>query len=119
MGGACEEEQPNSYAAWIEARDERRNRAGRHEGSCSRDIANRLCHGLLHVGAFTKAQLHQGGTLNALAIDRLNTRDVKKVVLVVIGEKAFHLGGSHAAIGLRYVYDRVAHLREDIRSHSA
>ena len=118
MRGTCKEEQADGYASRIEAGDERRNCPGRHEGPGSSDVANRLRHSLLHVGAFAKGQLHQRGALNALAIDRLDARDVEEVVLVVVGEEAFHLRGSHAAIRLRNIDDGVAHLREDIRAHS-
>src|SRR5260370_11744345 len=119
MCGTGEEEQTNGYAPRIEARDERRNRAGRHEGPSSSDVADRLRHCLLHVGSFTKGQLHQRGALNALAIDRLNTCDVEEVVVVVVGKEPFHLRRSHTAIRLRYVDDGVAHLRKDVCAHSA
>src|SRR5437867_11579798 len=98
MSRTCKEEQADRYAPWIKERDEWRNCAGRHEGPGSSDVANRLRHSLLHVGAFAKGQLHQRGALNALAIDRLDARDVEEVVLVVVGEKALHLCRSHAAI---------------------
>ncbi len=38
-----------------------------------------------------------------LRLDVLNAGDVEEVVLVVVGKKALHLAGIHAAIGLRDV----------------
>ena len=65
-----------------------------------------------------KHQLHEGGALNALALHVIDARDVEEVILVVIGEVAFHLRGVHAAIGLRHIDRRVAHLRKDIDRHA-
>ncbi len=117
MRGTGEEEQANGHASGIEACDKRRDGPRWHEGPRSCDIADGLRHGLLHVGAFAEGQLHQRSALNAFAIDCLNARDVEEMILVVIGKESFHLRGSHATIRLRDIDDRIAHLRENIRTH--
>src|SRR5258705_6012469 len=67
--GTREEKQANSDASGIEAGNEWRYSPWRHEGPSSRDITDGLRHRLLHVGTFTKTQLHQRSALDALAID--------------------------------------------------
>ncbi len=47
----------------------------------------------------------------------LNPGDVKKVILIVIGQVAFHLLRIHAAEGLRHIDSRCAQLGEDVGFH--
>ena len=47
----------------------------------------------------------------------LDAGDVEEVVLVVVGQVAFHLQRVHAAIGLCDVDGRDAQGREDVTSH--
>ena len=65
-----------------------------------------------------KHQLHQRGALNALALDVIDAGDVEEVILVVVGEVAFHLRGVHAAVGLGDVDGGIADLRKDIDGHA-
>ena len=119
MTRTAEKQEADGYAAGIETRDEGRNGTRRHEGACAIHIAHRLPHRLLHVRAFPEGQLHEGCALHALAVHRLNARDVEEVVLVVVGEESFHLRRVHAAIRLCDVDDRIADLRKDVHPHAA
>ena len=47
----------------------------------------------------------------------LDSGDVEKVILVVVGQVALHLRRIHAAIGLRDIDRRNAERREDIAGH--
>ena len=118
VGGAAEDELSDGDAAGVEARDERRHGAGRHEGAGAVDVADGLGHRLAHVGALVEDQLHERRALNALAFDVIDAGDVEEVILVVVSEIAFHLGRVHAAVGLRDVDGGVADLREDIDRHA-
>ena len=64
-----------------------------------------------------KNQLHQRRALDALTLHVVDSRDVEKVILVVVGQVAFHLGRIHAAVWLRDIDGRVAYLWEDIDGH--
>ena len=63
-------------------------------------------------------QLHERRALDALAFHVIDAGDVEEVILVVVSQVAFHLGGVHAAVGLRDVDGRIADLREDIDRHA-
>jgi hypothetical protein len=117
-GGAVEDQLSNCHAARVEAGDEWRHRAVRHEGARAVHVADGFGHRLAHVRAFVKHQLHQRRALNAFAFDVIDAGDVEEVILVVISAVAFHLRGVHAAERLRDVYRRVAHLRKDIHRHT-
>ena len=54
-----------------------------------------------------------------LRLDVVDAGDVKKVVLVVVGEIAFHLRGVHAAVGLADVHHRQVQAGEDVDGHLA
>ena len=92
--------------------------AGRHEGPGPVDVADRLGHGLGHVGAGVEVQLHQGGALDVLRFDVMDAGDVEEVVFVVVGEEPFHLAGVHAAVGLGHVDDRQVERGEDVHLHA-
>jgi hypothetical protein len=49
----------------------------------------------------------------------MNAGDVEEVILVVVGQKPFHLGRVHAAVGLAHVDDRQVELWEDVDFHAA
>src|SRR5579883_1115265 len=115
---AAEHELPDGHAAGIEACNERRHRAGRHEASGAVDVADGFGHRLAHIRAFMEHQLHERIALNALAFDVVDPRDVKEVILVVIRQIAFHLRRIHAAVRLRDVDGRIADLREDVDGHA-
>ena len=117
-GGAAEDQLADGDAAGVEARDERRHGSRGHEGAGAVHVADGFRHRLAQVGALVKYQLHERGALNALALDVIDAGDVEEVILVVIGEVAFHLRGVHAAIGLGHVDCGVADLREDIDGHA-
>ena len=63
-------------------------------------------------------QLHERRALNALAFHVIDAGDVEEVILVVIGEVAFHLRRVHAAVRLRHVDGRIADLRKDVDRHA-
>ncbi len=56
--------------------------------------------------------------MNRLALHAINSRDVEEVILVVIRDVPFHLRRVHAAVRLRDINGRIAHLRENIDRHS-
>ena len=116
--GAAEDQLADGDAAGVEARDERRHGARRHEGAGAVDVADRLRHGLAHVGALVEHQLHERRALDAFAFDVIDAGDVEEVILVVVSEVAFHLRGVHAAVGLRDVDGGIADLREDVDRHA-
>ena len=118
VGGAAEDKLADGDAAGVEARDEGRHGAGRHEGARAVHVADGLRHRLAHVGAFVEDQLHERRALNALALHVIDAGDVEEVILVVVSEVAFHLRGVHAAVGLGDVDGGVADLREDIDGHA-
>ena len=64
-----------------------------------------------------KLKLHDGGSLDVLRLDVLDARDVEEVILVVVGQVAFHLRRIHAALRLRDVDGGNAQRREDIARH--
>jgi hypothetical protein len=114
---AAENELSDCNASGIEARYKRRNGTGRHERARAIDIADRLAHRRGHIGAGMEHEFHQCGALDALAFDVVNAGDVEEVILIIVGEKAFHLCRVHPAIGLRDIDGRIAHLREDVDRH--
>ncbi len=113
--GAAEDQLADGDAAGVEARDERRHRARRHEGAGAVHVADGFGHRLAHVGALVKDQLHERRALDALALDVIDAGDVEEVILVVVSEVAFHLRRIHAAVGLGHIDRRIAHLRKDDR----
>ncbi len=104
-------------AAGVEPRDERRDGPRWHEGAGAVYITDRLRHSLCHVGAFMENEFHERGALNTLALHAIESRDVKEVILVVVGKVAFHLRRVHSAIGLGHVDCGIADLRENIDGH--
>ena len=116
--GAAEDELADGDAAGVEAGDEGRDGAGRHEGAGAGDVGHGLRHRLAHVRALVEDQLHERRALDAFAFDVIDAGDVEEVILVVISEIAFHLGRVHAAVGLGDVDGGVADLREDIDRHA-
>ena len=50
-----------------------------------------------------KLKLHDRGSLDVFRLHMLDPRDVEEMVLVVVGQVAFHLRRIHAAIRLRDV----------------
>ena len=48
----------------------------------------------------------------------IDSRDVEEVVLVVVGEKTFHLCRVHAAVRLSDIDSGIADLRKDIDRHA-
>ena len=105
--------------ARVIAHDERRHGARRHEGARPVHVAHHFCHRLAHVGLRVEDQFHERHTLNVLGLDVLDAGDVEEVILVVVGEIAFHLGGIHAAIGLGNIDGGRAQLRKDVHFHLA
>ncbi len=116
-GRAAEDQQAHRHAARIEAGDEGLHGSRRHECFGAVHIADRLRHGLRHVGTLMEDQLHQRRALDALALYVIDARDVEEVILVVIRQEAFHLRRVHPAIGLCDIDSRIAHLWKDIDRH--
>jgi hypothetical protein len=90
---------PNWHTTGIEAHYEWRNRAWRHEGASTICVGNRLRCSCGHIRAGMERKLQQANILDRLRLNRLNACDVKKVVLVVVDEVAFHLRRVHSSIG--------------------
>jgi hypothetical protein len=65
-----------------------------------------------------KHELHERGALDALGLDVLDAGDVQEVVLIVVGEKPFHLLGIHPAVRLRDEHGRRSELGKDIDGHA-
>jgi len=91
--------------------------AGRHKGAGAGDVAHGLRHGLAHVGARVEDQAHEGGALDALALDMIDAGDVEEMILVVIRDESFHLRRIHAAVRLRDVNGRRSEIRKNIGGH--
>ena len=117
LGLAREHEIAHGNAAGVEPGDEGRDGARRHEGARASDVADRLGHRLGHVGAGMEEQLHHRHALDVPALDVMDARDVKKVILVIVGEQPLHLGWVHAAVGLGDVDDRQIQVGEDVDRH--
>jgi hypothetical protein len=66
-----------------------------------------------------EVQLHQRRALHVTRLDVMNSADIEEVVLVVVGEKPFHLRRVHAAIGLADVDHRQVEAGEDVDFHSS
>ena len=64
-------------------------------------------------------QLHEGDALDVLRLDVMNPRDVQKVILVVVGQEPFHLGGIHAAVRLGHINDGRVEVRENVYRHTS
>jgi hypothetical protein len=64
-----------------------------------------------------EVQLHQRRALHVPRLDVVNAADVQEVVLVVVGQKAFHLRRVHAAVGLADVDHRQVQAGEDVDFH--
>ena len=101
VGG--EDEVADGDAAGVEAGDEGAGGTGGHEGAGAVHIGDDLGHGGGHVGAGVKLEFHQGRALDGLRLYVLDAGDVEEVIFVVVGDVALHLGGVHAAEGLRNV----------------
>ena len=56
--------------------------------------------------------------MNGLRLDALDAVHIKEMVLVVVGEEAFHLCRAHASIGLGDIDHRQIQVREDIHPHT-
>ena len=78
------------------------------------DVADRLGHRLGHVGTGLEKQLHHRHALDIPALNVMDARDIKKLILVIVGEKPLHLGWVHAAVGLGEVDDRQTEVGEDV-----
>jgi hypothetical protein len=112
-----EDEIADGDAAGVEAHDERRDRARRHEGARAVHLGDRLGHGLRHVRARVELELHDRGALDGLRLDVFDAGNVEEMVFVTVGEVALHLGGIHAAVGLGDVDGGDAQRREDVARH--
>jgi hypothetical protein len=64
-----------------------------------------------------KLEFHNGGTLDGLGFYVFNSSDIKKVVLVIIGQIPLHLERIHAAIRLSDVNGGDSQRREYIPGH--
>ena len=116
-GLAGKDEVADRHASRIEAHHEGRYRVGRHEGPGAIDVADRFGHRLGHVRSGVEVQLHQGEALNVPGLDVVDAGDVEEMILVVVGEKAFHLRRVHAAVRLADVDHRQIEAGEDIDGH--
>ncbi len=65
-----------------------------------------------------EVQLHQRRALHVARFDVVNTADVEKMVLVVVGQKAFHLRRIHATVWLTDIDDWQVQFRKDINFHA-
>lgn len=115
--GTAEQQLADGDAAGVKSRDEGRHRARRHERPRAVDITYGLRHGLRHVRAFVEDQFHQRRALDALALHAADSRDVEEVILVIVGEVAFHLGRVHASVRLSHINRRLSNLGEDVHRH--
>ena len=93
------------------------NRAGRHKRPGPIDVVDGLRHRLGHIRSRMKEQLHQGSALNVPGLDVVDSRDVEKMVLVIVGQIAFHLRRVHAAIRLSHIDHRQVQAGKDVDSH--
>jgi hypothetical protein len=93
----------HGHVAGIEAHDEGGQGSRWHERPCPVGVVDGLGECLGHIGARVELKLDERDTLDRFRLDVLNARDVEEVVLVVIGEVAFHLCGVHPSIGLGHV----------------
>jgi len=82
------------------------------------DVVDGFGHRLGHVGAGLEEQLHDRHALDIAGLDVVDAGDVEEVILVVVGQQPFHLGGIHAAVGLRNINDRQVQLGEDVDPHA-
>ena len=114
---AGEDEIADGHAAGVEAHDERRDGAGGMNARARFTYATVSAIARGHVGAGVELQLDQRDALDVLALDVLDAVDVEEVVLVVVGDEPFHLGGVHAAVRLGDVERRDAEVGEDIARH--
>src|SRR5207244_2827738 len=97
-GGTAENQLPYSNVTRIEPCDERRNRAGRHEGACAGDVAHGFAHRLRHICALVENKLEQSLPRDTSAFHVIDTGDVEEVVFVVVRQEPFHLLRVHAAV---------------------
>jgi len=118
LGVGGEDEVADGDGAGVEAHDEGGDGAGGHEGAGAVDVLDGLGHGLGHVGTGVEEQFHEGEALDVLRLDVVDAADVEEVVLVVVGEQTFHLGGVHAAVGLADVDDGQVQAGEDVDLHA-
>ena len=102
----------------VEAQDEWRDRSRRHEGAGAVHVPHRLRRRLAHVGAGLKRQLYQPHVLNGLRFDRLNSRDVKEMIFVVVNEVAFHLCWGHTPEWLRHINHRQVQVGKNVHRHA-
>ena len=114
---AGEDEVADRNAAGVEPHHERRHGSRRHEGAGAVDVADRLRHGLRHVGAGMELELDQRHALDRFAFDMLDAGDVEEVVLVVVDDEPFHLRRVHAAVRLGDIQDGHPEIREDVPRH--
>ena len=70
-----------------------------------------------HVSAWIELKLDQCRRLDVLGFDVLDAGDVEKMVFVIIGDVAFHLGRIHAAIRLHDIDRGDAQTRKNIPGH--
>ena len=64
-----------------------------------------------------EVQLHQRHALHVPRLDVVDAADVEEVVLVIIGDEAFHLRRVHAAVRLADVDHGQIQVREDVDFH--
>ena len=118
-GVAGEDQVADGDAARVEAHDEGRHGPRRHEGPGPVGVVDGLRHRLGHVGPRMELQLDERHPLDRLGLHVLDAGHVEEVVLVVVGQEPFHLGGIHPSVGLGDVEDRDAEVREDVAGHHA
>jgi hypothetical protein len=71
------------------------------------------------AGGGMNRQRQQRRVLDRLRLDALDAVHVEEVVLVVVGEVAFHLRGAHPAVRLRDVDHRKVEIGKDIDARAA
>jgi len=118
-GVTGEDQFAHRHAARVESGHERRHGSGRHESAGAVDIGDGLRHRGGHVGARMELEFDQRIALHRLRFDVLDARDIEKVVLVVVGQKPFHLRRIDSAVGLRDIDDRHAQVGKDVTGHAA
>ena len=116
-GAACrarKHELPHSNRAGVKARYKRWHRAGGKERARAIHIADHFGHRLIHIRARIERQFDQRRPLYTLRFHMLYARNIQQMILIIVGDEAFHLLRIKPAIGLCDVHRRRAKIGKNI-----
>ena len=105
---------PHSHAARVKSGDKGRHGPGWHKSTGPIDITHHLRHRLAHIRAFVEFYFEDRSALNTPGLYILYPRNVEEMILIIGGDKTFHLLRRQPPIRLGDIHGRQPQLWENI-----